>query len=110
MCLHIFMRSAKTHITAIVENYIRLYPEEYEEFKRGMIAVRAMPRDDFATLDGSKYTRALYEMPETLQTMLIMGLEEEEITWLKAGVSTNRNQGGHWFARTFPVFCIPKKV
>lgn len=104
------MQLAKKHIKQIVEKYIRLYPDEYEAFKQGMVAVRAVPKDDFATLDGSKYSRALYEMPEVLHTMLIKDLPDEEMLWLKTGVPSNRNQGGHWFAKTFKEFCIPNKV
>jgi hypothetical protein len=57
------MRAAKTHITAIVKNYIKLYPQEFELFKKGMTAVRASLKDEeFGTTD-SKYQRALYECP-----------------------------------------------
>lgn len=104
------MQSAKVRIKFIVKEYIRLFPGEFEAFKDGMNAVRAMASDDFATLKGTVYTRALYEMPETLQTMLVKGLTDEEMIWLKSGVNSNPNQGGHWFAKTFPPFCIPRKI
>lgn len=105
------MTSAKTHIRQIVEEYIKTFPIEWRDFKKGMSAVRAMASDEeFATLDGTKDTRALYEMPETLQTMLIMKLEEDEMLWLKAGNAANRNEGGHWFAKTFKEFAIPKEI
>ena len=104
------MKSAKTKIRTIVDAYIKMYPSEFKAFKEGMVAVRALPADDFGTLQGSKYTRALYEMPDTLHYMLTKGLDDEEMLWLKTGIVTNRNQGGHWFAKTFPVFCIPNKI
>ena len=63
-----------------------------------------MLRNDFATLEGSEYQRALFEIPETLSTMLIMSLEEEETVWFKT------KQGAHWFCKTFPVFQLPRYV
>lgn len=105
------MQSAKNRITQIVQDYIRLNPSEWKAFKKGMVAVRASIKDDeFATLEGTKYTRALYEMPETLQMMFIKQLPEDEMIWLKAGVDSNHNQGGQWFAKAFPDFRIPKEV
>jgi hypothetical protein len=105
------MNSAKTHIEAIVKNYTRLYPEEWAEFKIGMAAVRASLIDENAHTSSDVYgARALYEMPETLQTMLIMGLTEEEMIWLKSGIKSNPNQGGRWFAKHFPTFAITNKI
>lgn len=103
------MRSTKELIRKIVRQYIKLFPEEFETFKQGMEAVRAVTRNDFATLQGTSYSRALYEMPETLATMLLTGLNEEEMVWLKAG-GMNGKEGGLWFARTFKDFCIPEKI
>jgi len=105
------MKQSKDRITAIVKGYILLHPEEFEAFKEGMNAVRASIKDEeFGTLEGTEYTRALYEMPETLQTMLIMSLPEEDMLWLKDGIPSDRKQGGRWFATNFPVFRIPDKV
>lgn len=104
------MVSAKQHIRTIVENYIQMFPQEWEAFKEGMVAVRASAADDFATLRGTKYSRALYEMPETLQTMLILQLPEDEMIWLKSGTRSAPNAGGHWFAKTFKEFAIPAKI
>ena len=88
-----------------------MFPEEYQAFKWGMNAVRAQLKDEeFGTMGSKHGARALYEMPENLQTMLIMGLSEEEMIWLKSGIKTNPNQGGRWFANTFKEFRIPSKV
>ncbi len=107
------MPLAKKHIKQIVETYIKVFPQEFEDFKFGMNAVRASLKDEEfgeAMVGSSSGYRALYEMPETLQNMLIKGLNDEEMSWLKAGIPSNRNQGGQWFARTFKEFRIPAHV
>ena len=107
------MQLAKKHIKQIVENYIKVFPQEYEDFKYGMKAVRESLKDEEfgeAYPDTSSGYRALYELPETLHTMFIKGLDDEEMLWLKTGVPSNRNQGGQWFAKTFKEFRIPEKV
>lgn len=102
------MKEAKKHIREIVELYIKLNPQEFEDFKDGMKMVRATLKDEeFGSANA--YTRALYEMPETLNEMLITGLEEEEMVWLKAG-GLDRKEGGLWFARTFKDFAIPNQI
>lgn len=101
--------SSKKAIKTVVEEYIKLFPEEFDTFKTGMTGLRHMTRDDLASLYGSDYSRALYEMPETLSTMLITRLPEEAMVWLKAG-GRDGKAGGLWFARTFKDFAIPNKV
>jgi hypothetical protein len=107
------MQSAKKHIREIVEDYTKLFPEEFEEFKQGMPAIRASLQDEEfgQMLPGtSSGSRALYELPETLHTMFVMKLEEDEMLWLKTGDPVNRNAGGQWFAKTFREFTIPNKI
>ena len=105
------MKEAKKHITDIVKLYVKLNPQEFEDFKKGVEMMRQMKYDDYASAAnmGSKDTRALFEMPVTLSEMLINNLTEDEIEWFKAG-GFDRKQGALWFARTFPAFRIPDKV
>lgn len=104
------MDSAKRKIREIVEKYITDFPQEFTNFTVGMKMVRASLKDEkFGQLEGTNYSRALYELPETLHNLFIMGLEEEEMVWLKAG-GHDRKEGGLWFAKTFEAFRIPKEV
>lgn len=103
------MEIAKKHIGEIVEDYIRMFPEEFYTFKEGMNLKRNLTRDEYASLEGSTTSRGLYEMPETLSTMLVTGLEEEEMVWLKMG-GKDGHEGGHWFARHFKVFALPESI
>lgn len=105
------MQSAKEHITSIVENYIRLYPEDFQTVKDGIEKTRHTYEDDDATakLQGVPMMRALFEIPQDLSEMLIMGLTEEEMEWFKAG-GKNRKEGSLWFARTFKAFALPRNT
>lgn len=105
------MPIAKKHIEQIVRNYIRLYPKDYEIVKKGIEMQRGLYLDDFASAkhSGSATTRALYEIPERLHEMLVMGLEEEEMVWLKSGGASHK-EGGRWFAKTFPAFKLPRNI
>lgn len=103
------MQSAKEHIRQIVEEYIKLFPQDFQLFKDGMQHVRGTLKDEkFGTTEGTTM-RALFEMPVDLSEMLIMQLSEEEMEWFKAG-GIDRKEGGRWFAKTFPVFRLADSV
>lgn len=105
------MQSAKAHIRAIVENYIRLYPEDFAIVKKGIEMQRGLHLDEFASakLAGSSDMRGLFEIPVDLSEMLITGLSEEEMEWFKAG-GASRKEGARWFAKTFKAFALPDSI
>lgn len=105
------MLTAKKHIAAIVGNYIRMYPKEFEMAKEGIRMQKGLYLDEFASakLEGAPDMRALYEIPVTLHEMLVMGLDEEEMVWFKAG-GRDRKAGGKWFAKTFKYFALPRSI
>lgn len=103
------MQETKQRIKKVVEDYIKMFPDEYAIAIRGTEALRQMTTDEFASIDGIYYGRALYEIPETLHSMLANNLPEEDIRWLKEG-GADRKQGGRWFAKTFPVFAIATSI
>lgn len=96
--------STKKKITTLVKQYILENPEEYKIVKDGIAMKRSLTRNQYASLEGSKEMRALFEIPETLSIMFIMGLDEEETIWFKS------KPGSHWFTRTFSVFALPDAV
>ncbi len=105
------MQQAKDHIKQIVENYIRLYPEDYVTVKKGIEMQRqTLIDDEFGVAEGTgSDMRALFEIPVDLSEMFIMGLTEEEMEWFKAG-GAERKDGARWFARTFKEFALPQKI
>jgi hypothetical protein len=104
------MQSAKINIKKVVDTYIKMCPEEYENFKHAMKFRREMMKDQkYGTVGTDSGMRALFEMPVALHDMLINNLTEDQITWLKKG-GENGHEGGRWFARTFPVFALPQEI
>lgn len=100
------MQATKKHISDLVEFYIKENPEEFELVKEGVRMSRLLLKDNkYAQAEGSQAEmRGLFEIPETLSTMLIMGLSEDESIWFKTKV------GGRWFANKFKVFSLPQNI
>jgi hypothetical protein len=99
------MKETKTKIKKITDDYIRMFASEHEQVKAIVANHRSgMDDQDFGTTIDSKHMRALYEISETLSTMLTMSLTEEELVWFKS------LEGGRWFALNFPVYALPGKI
>lgn len=94
----------KKKIEVIVADYIKKFPEEFALVKEAIDGKKKLNREEFAMLEGSTETRALFEISETLQTMLILGLDEGDTEWWKT------KAGGQWFAKKFPVFALPDSI
>lgn len=105
------MQSAKDHITQIVEEYIKLFPDDFATFKKAMVMQRNLLKDPkWGVAEGTgSGMRAIYEMPVDLSEMLILQLTEEEMEWFKAGGS-DRKEGARWFGKTFKAFALPQTV
>lgn len=103
------MTSTKKHIAHIVETYKKLNKAEYLTVCDGIRMQRDIHADKFASakLQGSPDMRALFEIPMTLNEMLINNLDEGEMEWFKAG-GTTRKEGARWFAKKFPEFRVPE--
>lgn len=90
------------------------YPEEFELFYEGIKAFRkTLIDEEYGTVDGLDMKdavmsrglqRALFQTPETLHNMIVMGLLPDEMVWFKS------IEGGHWFAKKFPAFRLPQKI
>lgn len=104
------MTSAKDKIRTCVDEYMRLFPEEFALFKDWMATRRSSLIDEeFGQVQGSgNEMRAVVEMPEVLHAMIAQRLDTDELTWFKSGTDTNRNAGSRWFMGAFPVFALSK--
>lgn len=96
------MPSAKKKLQDIVKRYVRAYRKEYEIVQKAVAMRRHMINDGLNFEEGSDL-RPLYEMSETLERMIVLELNVEELTWMKTKV------GGRWFAREFPAFALQVK-
>lgn len=95
----------KTKIINLVEQYIKLFPEEFENFKILMNDKSEADKDDYSQiLSGDEYIRRkLWEAPETLINIFNVRFEPEDRTFFES------KEGGRWFADTFPVFKASRK-
>jgi hypothetical protein len=93
------MEKTKNKIIALVKEYKALYPREYRAFLSYMRDKRLKLKDNYATVKGSQtLKRALYEIPENLDNILMLKLTLEEKTWYKT------KEGAMWFAKQFREF------
>lgn len=99
------MENTQNRIKNIVHGYKELFPEEYKVTVKAVEMQRRIQKDEFgSTQNSGNIQRALLEYPETLSTMLIQQLNEEELTYFKS------KEGARWFARTFPMFSLATKI
>lgn len=103
------MQSTKERIKKCVEEYIRLFPLEYEQFKTSTRIKQDSLLTEFAELKGDQMVRHLFDVPETLYYILMRRLTDEEMDWLYSRNAYERKRDGlTWFIRTFPQFRITK--
>lgn len=104
------MRSAKQKIIKCVEDYIKIYPEDYQIVVDGISMKRKMLKTEYAEIEGmTSEMRGAFEIPEDLSNMFLIQLDEEEMKWFKEG-GPKGHDGSYWFQTTFPVFALPSKI
>lgn len=104
------MNSAKIKVKTAVEEYVRLFPQEYEAFQRSHRAKEDNKKNDFATFGSTEQiVRHLFDLPEVLHHSIRKLLTDEEYDWLYSRNAYEKNRKGlTWFVRTFPQFKITK--
>ena len=95
----------KAKIQKAIDYYVEVFPEEFEQFKKGVAISRAKQRTKFAEAKGTDFVqRRLYEVPSTLWGAFRSAITDEELRWLQS------KEGGRWFAKKYPVFRVTEKV
>lgn len=103
--LKVIMKILQKNIIDIVNLYVSENNAEYEAFARAMKQKQALQTDKYAEIKGSDMVhRAMYEVPETLDSMFKFRLEDESHKYLIT------KEGSRWFAKNFPTFRLGKKV
>lgn len=103
------MQTAKTKITTAVNEYKRLFPEEYKLFLKGNQITIESKKDKFATTGNkiSALERHLYDVPEKLHSAIYQMLNEHEYEWYTSrGEYSKTMQAPRWFIETFPEFKV----
>lgn len=104
------MQSTKEKIRKAVQEYVKLFPSEYEAFLNSTREKNDNKLNDWAeTEQTDMLTRHLIDIPETLFFVFQKHLRQEERDWLY-GKNTyqGKQQGMAWFMRAFPQFKITK--
>ena len=102
------MLSAQTKIKICVQEYIRLFPAEFEQFKKSNHITVNKQNNKMASREGA-IERHLFDMPEKLYQAITLALTTEELHWWKAsGTFLKDFSGVKWFLTTFPVFKVTK--
>lgn len=91
--------TAKQLIGAYVDEYKRTFPSEWSGFLRSNADKLRASNDDFGEVMGSDLVeRKLFEMPETLYTILTLRLSKDDMDWFRT------KEGSRWFAKAYPQF------
>ena len=98
--------ATKKKIKSAVEEYIRLFPDEFQLFKKELHEFRWGLRDHtFATPGHSDMLlQEAYRIPASLHSALWIQLSTEEWTEWK------EDKGTLWFMKAYPIFRIPEKT
>lgn len=90
------MQSAKNKITECVETYVKIFPEEFELYKKNKN--QCFKETTSLKCDALDYLMARY--PETLFSLFVKSLDEAELAWFKT------LKGTRWFISAFPLFGV----
>lgn len=102
------MKTAKIKIRATVKNYVALFSEEFERFKKEMQIQRSLQANKFASPDHDGVLKQhLLEVPETLDDMFQTTLSPVEWKWF---INQEKDGGVFWFAKNFKDFTIAKEI
>lgn len=98
-------KQTQTKIKGIVEEYKRMFPDEFELV---ILQIRKNRNNQITKFAEMKKTgiieRALIEMPETLNTMFTLRLNDDETEEFRT------KKAVRWFAGAFPMFALAEKV
>ena len=96
---------AKQKIDKSVKDYIQMFPEEFEAFKKAHRIKVDMQANKFASSErDSMVERALHDVPETLYSSLRLKLNDDEFNYFPS------KAGARWFAKKYPVFAVAKEI
>lgn len=87
------MDSAKERLKECVNNYTKIFAEEFKAFKSQPQATSYS-----AEMDTVEYKVAEY--PENLYMLIVKSLSDEEMKWF------GTKKGIQWFVKSFPVFGV----
>lgn len=105
------MEPAKLKITTAVEEYKKLFPEEYKQFLKSNQITIGKQSNKWATANKEgNIQRLLFETPEKLYHAINKMLSDEEKDWWNArGAYLKKFDAAAWFIKKFPEFKVTKE-
>jgi hypothetical protein len=98
-------QKTKMKIRLAVDDYQRMFPQEYKDLLRVIQNQRDNLDNDMAELKGThSIKRALFTISEKLSTMIAMKLDDQE------AASFKEKDNQRWFTKEYPQFAITKHV
>jgi hypothetical protein len=98
-------KDIKQKVTAIVEEYKKLFRSEYNDFLEAQTDKKENLNTKWAETKGTDYLiRHLIEVPETLFVLIKRRLSDEDYQWYET------LEAKEWFGATFPEFLMSEKV
>lgn len=96
-------KNLKNKVEKITLGYIDAFRDEYNLVVSYLDGEREKNRNKFGSISGEKVLqRKIYEIPETLNKILVKELTPEELVTIKDGAGGK--DFAHWFAKRFPEF------
>lgn len=97
------MKQLKQKVESLTLKYIDVFPDEYRAVVNYISSEREKNVNKFASISSDKtLQRKIYEIPETLNKILVKELTDEQLVLMKDG-QTGKDFA-HWFAKRFPEF------
>lgn len=103
--------TVKPKLREIVKTYQELFPDEYRAVIEIVKQKRKNMKDKFGSVKGKDANttdgaleRAMFEISETLSTIIYRQLTPEELLW------HNSSRGSEWFQKTFREFSLAESI
>lgn len=91
----------KRKIREVVTQYVRLFPAEFQDFKRGLSVSRDQLKTKWGEMKGTDIElRKRGEIPETLFIAINKALSDDERNWF------NSKAAHRWFFKEFSDFAV----
>lgn len=106
------METAKEKIVTAVQEYKRLFPQEYKSFLKSHAITIDNQKDKWGSTgkDSHAIRRHLYDTPEKLHQAITRMLNEHELDWFNArGEFVKNFSGAQWFITRFPEFKVTQE-
>lgn len=101
------MKKAKEKIDSCIRQYKVVFKDEYKEFLKQSKAKEKREYVGNIKKDNSSIKRAMWDMPETLYTLIVQRLEGKEVKWFARKGSRG---GQQYITKNYKEFAIPQKI